>query len=68
MDRKLSALFDLQRFEKDPELRSVIDAVHARYKVRQLTDDESALVTAAGMPGAEHEQNKKPWDVEHDVT
>ena len=67
MDRKLSALFDLQRFERDPDLQSVIDAVHARYRVRQLTDDESALVSAAGMPGAE-QKKKRPWDVTDDVT
>lgn len=68
LEKKLKALFERQKFEKNSDLQAVIDAVHARYRVRQLTEEESSLVTAAGTPGAEHEQNKKPWDVKHDVT
>ena len=67
LERILNALFDLQKFDPDPDLASVIDAVHARTRARQLTDDESALVTAAGTPGAEREQNKAAPDGKNDL-
>ncbi len=50
MDKTLSLLFDYQKFEKNAELQSVIDAVYARLPSRMLSDDEAELVTAAGSP------------------
>lgn len=50
MEKKISMLFDFQRFEKNADLQAVIDAVHARYTARELTDDEAEYVAAAGTP------------------
>ncbi len=50
MGNKLSALFDFQKFDGNADLQRVIDSVHARYSVRELTDDELGWVNAAGMP------------------
>ncbi len=61
METKLSVLFDFQRFEKNADLQAVIDAVHARYTARKLTDEEAELVTAAGTPEAAL-QRKRPED------
>ena len=52
MEKKISLLFDFQKFEKNKDLQAVIDAVHARYSARKLTDDEAELVAAAGTPEA----------------
>ncbi len=50
MDSKLKALFDYQKFEGNPALQSVIDSVHSRYAVRELSLDEMEWVSAAGEP------------------
>ncbi len=50
MEKKLSLLFDYQKFEQNAELQSVIDAVYARFPSRKLSDDEADLVAAAGRP------------------
>ena len=53
MEKKLRALFDYQKFEKNADLQNVIDRVHAKYsnrKARMLDDDEADMVAAAGMP------------------
>ena len=39
-------------YEKNTSLQSVIDAVHARYAARQLSDDEAEWIAAAGRPEA----------------
>ena len=52
MEKKISMLFDFQKFEKNADLQAVIDAVHARYAARKLTDDEAEYVAAAGTPDA----------------
>ena len=65
MDKKLSLLFDYQKFEQNPELQSVIDTVKARFSARQLSDDEADLVAAAGLPGTAL-LRKKPQDKEND--
>ena len=52
MEEKISLLFDFQSYEENEDLQSVIDAVHARYASRQLSDDEAELVAAAGRPEA----------------
>ena len=50
MVNTLIGLFDFQRFENNPELRGVIDAVHDRYSVRMLSPDEMEGLFAAGVP------------------
>ena len=50
MSRTLKQLFDFQKFEGNRELQQVIDAVHAKYAVRELTPDDLEMVNAAGMP------------------
>ena len=45
-------LFDFQKFEKNADLQAVIDAVHARYAARKLSDEEAECVAAAGTPDA----------------
>ena len=64
MEEKLRRLFDFQRFEKNADLQSVIDAVHARYAGRKLSDDEAELVAAAGTPDTafRRKQPKEEWE------
>ena len=50
MEKELRRLFDYQKFERNAELQSVIDRVHARYTKRMLSDEEADQVAAAGMP------------------
>jgi len=50
MENKLKALFDYQKFEGNPALQSVIDSVHSRYAVRELSLDEMEWINAAGEP------------------
>lgn len=51
MERTLKALFDYQKFEENPGLKQVIDAVHAKYAARELNLSEMEMVSAAGTPG-----------------
>ena len=64
LEKKISMLFDFQKFEKNADLQSVIDAVHARYTARKLSDDEAELVAAAGMPDTafKRKQPKEEWE------
>ena len=64
MEKKLSLLFDYQKFEKNAALQSVIDDVHARYPSRRLSDEEADQVAAAGLPGAAYPR-KKPREDEN---
>lgn len=57
MERKLSRLFDLQKFEGNASLQQVIDEVHARYAKRELDMDDMEWVAAAGIPN-----EVKKWD------
>ena len=50
MEGKLKALFDYQKFEGNSALQSVIDSVHSRYAVKELSLDEMEWVNAAGVP------------------
>ena len=63
MEKKISILFDFQKFEKNADLQAVIDAVHSRYTARKLTDDEAEYVAAAGMPdmACKRSQPKEEW-------
>lgn len=50
MEGKLKTLFDYQKFEGNSELQQVIDSVHARYAVKELSLGEMEWVSAAGIP------------------
>ena len=50
MERRLRGLFDFQKFEGNPGLQHVIDSVHSRYAVQELSLDEMEWVAAAGTP------------------
>ena len=50
MEKKLSRLFDYQKFEGNRDMQQVIDSVHARYARRELSEDEMDWVNAAGTP------------------
>ena len=50
MERKLRQLFDFQKFQGNRELQQVIDSVHSRYAVRELSMDDMSTVAAAGVP------------------
>ena len=60
MEKKISKLFDYQKFAGNPRLQAVIDSVHGQH--RQLSMDEAELVTAAYAPyvkPATDDQKKK---------
>ncbi len=48
MEKRLTKLFDYQKFAENPRLQAVIDSVHRKH--RQLSMDEAELVTAAYAP------------------
>ena len=50
MDRTLKRLFDYQKFEKNEDLARLIDSVHSRYAVRELSMEDMDMVYAAGVP------------------
>lgn len=50
MEKLLTGLFDFQRFERNPDLQSLIDEVEGRYGVTEVTDDELEMLAAAGDP------------------
>ncbi len=49
-EKLLTGLFDFQRFEDCPELRSVILDTEKRYLGEELSDDELKKLSAAGDP------------------
>ena len=61
MEKKLKQLFDYQKFEGNSDLQLIIDSVHARYGVKELSMDEMEFVSAAGTPDTpkKKEQEKK---------
>ncbi len=59
-EKKLFRAFDLQRFSGNARLQAVIDASHMRCTVRELTDDELDLVSAAGTPEQARGQKEDP--------
>ena len=65
VEKKLSLLFDYQKFAQNPELQRVIDKVHARFSKRELSDEEADLVAAAGQPEMAS-LRKKPREKEND--
>lgn len=48
MEKKLSRLFDYQKFEQNPRLQQVIDATNRRYSVQELSAEDMDMVAAAG--------------------
>ena len=50
MEKRLSALMDFQKFEGNADMQRVIDSVHSRYAVQELSLDEMEWVAAAGRP------------------
>ena len=48
MDNLLKNLFEYQKFEEQPELQRIIDGVHTRYAMKELTADDLEYVAAAG--------------------
>ena len=49
MEKKLSRLFDYQKFEGNSDLADIIADVDSRYpKAQMLSDDELGMVAAAG--------------------
>ena len=59
MEKKLRALFDLQRFEGNADLQQIIDSTHSRYASRELNLDEMETIAAAGTP---KQTMKKPGE------
>ncbi len=59
MEGKLKALFDYQKFEENSALQSVIDSVHSRYTVKELSLDEMEWVAAAGIPETKPEDKNR---------
>ena len=61
MEKRLKQLFDYQKFEGNSDLQLIIDSVHARYGVKELSMDEMEFVSAAGTPDAlkKKEQGKE---------
>ena len=59
MERKLTKLFDYQKFAGNPRMQAVIDSVHRR--PRELIPDDGELVSAAGVPYHEptHDDDRK---------
>ena len=50
MERKLFQAFDRQRFQQNERLAGIIGDVESRY-AHGLSDDELAMVSAAGIAG-----------------
>lgn len=50
MDNRLKQLFGYQHLAENRELQQVIDSVHAKYAMRELSLDEMEMVAAAASP------------------
>ena len=59
-EKRLYRVFDLQRFEENSRLKSVIDAAPRRMNDRELDDDELDEVAAAGTPEAQRKRRETP--------
>lgn len=56
MDNRLKQLFGYQHLAENRELQQVIDSVHAKYAMRELSLDEMEMVAAAGIPDPQPKQ------------
>ncbi|MBQ6594720.1 MAG: hypothetical protein IJH78_03555 [Clostridia bacterium] len=61
MEDRIRSLFDYQKYEKNEALQAIVDAVHARYTPRALSDEEVELIAAAGIQGTGDKRNA-PWE------
>ena len=54
MEKKLSRLFDYQKYEPNDKLASIIKDVESRYSddIQVLSDDELGMLNAAGVVDA----------------
>ena len=52
MEGRLKTLMDFQKYEGNAMLQQVIDSVHSRYAVKELSLDDMEWVSAAGIPEA----------------
>lgn len=59
MEKKLSSLFEYQRFEGNNKLASIIDDTMSRYSVQELEDD--SLMNVAG--GVSNDSTNKRRDL-----
>ena len=59
MEKKLSRLFDFQKFAENSELADIIADVDSRYpKAQELSDDDFIHVAAAGTMTAQNDKKK----------
>lgn len=54
MEKKLSRLFDYQKFAENADLADIIDDVNSRYQGSELSDDDLMNVAAAGLGQGTH--------------
>ncbi len=59
VEKKLKQLFDFQKFEGNSDLQLIIDSVHARYGVKELSLDDMEFVAAAGDPNASKKKGQE---------
>ena len=59
MERTLKQLFDYQKFEKNADLERLVDSVHSRYAIRELSMEDMDMVFAAGVPNIPKKDRKK---------
>ena len=55
----LNGLFELQRFDPEPALQSLIDETERRYQGTELPDDALGTLSAAGEPHTHLSDAKK---------
>ena len=60
MERIMQKIFDYQKFEGNSKLQKVIDSVHAKYALRELSESDLLFVNAAGMKTTDAELRMKP--------
>lgn len=58
MDKKLKAMFEFQRFEKNSRLQKLIEETENRM-ARELLDDDLWMVNAAGIPEGMFPESEK---------
>lgn len=59
VQKLLTELFELQRFEEEPVLKSIIDETEERYFGTELSDDDLRTLSAAGDPYTQITKQKK---------
>lgn len=63
MDRTLKQMYEYQRFENNPRLKKMLDDALSRYDFSEnegkLSDDNAALLNAAGTTTADPHKKEK---------